>query len=61
MGDPKRRLVAERLSPSAWRPFPVGDAPVLRWNLQGKRYAEDNTCIELEPALGSTFEISRSA
>lgn len=42
-----------------WGPFPVGDAPVHLWNLQGKRYAEDNTCVELEPALGITFEISR--
>ena len=42
-----------------WGPFPVGDAPVRLWNLQGKRYAEDNTCAELEPLLGTTIEISR--
>lgn len=42
-----------------WGPFPVGDAPVHLWNLQGKRYAEDNICAELEPLLGTTFEISR--
>ena len=42
-----------------WGPFPVGDAPVRLWNVQGKRYAEDNTCAELEPLLGVTFEISK--
>ncbi len=42
-----------------WGPFPTGSAPVHLWNLQGKRYAEDNTCVELLPALGITFEISR--
>jgi ureidoglycolate hydrolase len=42
-----------------WGPFPVGPAPVHLWNVQGKRYAEDNRCAELEPQLGVTFEISR--
>ena len=42
-----------------WGPFPLGDAPVHLWNLQGKRYAEDNTCIELGSALDMTFEVSR--
>ncbi|MEP6624348.1 MAG: ureidoglycolate lyase [Acidimicrobiia bacterium] len=42
-----------------WGPFPTGGAPVHLWNLQGKRYTEDNACVELRPALGITFEISR--
>ncbi len=42
-----------------WGPFPTGAAPVHLWNLQGKRYAEDNACVELRSALGITFEISR--
>jgi ureidoglycolate lyase len=41
-----------------WGPFPVGDAPVHLWNVQGKRYTEDNRCADL-PALGqTTFEIT---
>jgi ureidoglycolate hydrolase len=41
-----------------WGPFPVGDAPVHLWNLQGKRYAEDNACADLAELLGVTFEIA---
>ena len=42
-----------------WGPFPLGDAPVRLWNVQGKRYREDNVCVELDPALDITFETSR--
>ena len=42
-----------------WGPFPLGDAPVRLWNVQGKRYREDNACVELDPALDITFETSR--
>ena len=41
-----------------WGPFPVGDAPVHLWNVQGKRYAEDNTCADLVERLGTTIEIA---
>lgn len=40
-----------------WGPFPVGDAPVHLWNVQGKRYAEDNRCADLVALLGATIEI----
>jgi ureidoglycolate hydrolase len=30
-----------------WGPFPVGDAPVNVLNVQGRRYAEDNACVDL--------------
>ena len=39
--------------------FPVGDAPVHLWNVQGKRYAEDNACADLGAQLGATIEIAR--
>jgi hypothetical protein len=42
-----------------WGPFPVGDAPVHLWNVQGKRYAEDNRCAELPALLATTLEITR--
>jgi ureidoglycolate hydrolase len=42
-----------------WGPFPVGDAPVHLWNVQGKRYAEDNRCAELPALVQTTFEITR--
>jgi ureidoglycolate hydrolase len=42
-----------------WGPFPVGDAPVHLWNVQGKRYAEDNACADLVARLGTTIEITR--
>jgi ureidoglycolate hydrolase len=41
-----------------WGPFPVGDAPVHLWNVQGKRYAEDNACAELDTRLHTTLEIT---
>jgi ureidoglycolate hydrolase len=35
-----------------WGPFPVGDRPVTLYNVQGLRYAEDNTMADLAaPAL----------
>jgi ureidoglycolate hydrolase len=35
-----------------WGPFPVGDRPVTLYNVQGLRYAEDNTMVDLAaPAL----------
>jgi ureidoglycolate hydrolase len=30
-----------------WGPFPVGDRPVTLYNVQGLRYAEDNTMVDL--------------
>jgi ureidoglycolate hydrolase len=30
-----------------WGPFPVGDRPVTLYNVQGLRYAEDNTKMDL--------------
>jgi ureidoglycolate hydrolase len=41
-----------------WGPFPLGDASVHLWNVQGKRYAEDNACADLVARLDSTFEIA---
>ena len=42
-----------------WGPFPLGDTPVRFCNVQGKRYREDNACVELDPVLDITFEITR--
>ena len=41
-----------------WGPFPVGDASVHLWNVQGKRYAEDNACADLVVRLDATIEIA---
>jgi len=41
-----------------WGPFPSGDAPVHLWNVQGKRYAEDNACADLVERLDTTLEIA---
>jgi len=41
-----------------WGPFPLGDASVHLWNVQGKRYAEDNACADLVERLGTTLEIA---
>jgi ureidoglycolate hydrolase len=30
-----------------WGPFPLGDRPVTLYNVQGLRYAEDNTKVDL--------------
>lgn len=40
-----------------WGPFPLGDRPVHLWNVQGKRYAEDNRCAELGQRLDARIEI----
>ena len=40
-----------------WGPFPLGDEPVHLWNLQGKRYAEDNRCADLVANLGTVLHI----
>ena len=38
-----------------WGPFPLGDDPVHLFNVQGLRYREDNTSVDLatEPGLGA--------
>lgn len=41
-----------------WGPFPMGDAPVHLWNVQGKRYAEDNRCADLAALGQPSFEIT---
>lgn len=30
-----------------WGPFPVGEQPVHLYNVQGRRYIEDNECVDL--------------
>ena len=42
-----------------WGPFPTGDAPVHLWNVQSKRYTEDNACADLTALLATTLEITR--
>lgn len=46
-----RDVVVLRAGTWHWGPFPVGDEPVRLLNVQGRRYAEDNTCADLG-ALG---------
>ena len=41
-----------------WGPFPLGEASVHLWNVQGKRYAEDNACADLVDRLHTTLEIT---
>ena len=41
-----------------WGPFPMGDAAVHLWNVQGKRYAEDNACADLVARLDAIVEIA---
>jgi hypothetical protein len=36
----------------------VGDASVHLWNVQGKRYAEDNACADLVERLDAVLEIA---
>lgn len=43
-----------------WGPFPVGDAPVHLWNVQGKRYVDDNVCARLDELLGTRLAITRT-
>ena len=40
-----------------WGPFPVGDEPVRMFNVQGKRYAEDNASVDLPARAGAVFEV----
>lgn len=42
-----------------WGPFPTGAVPVRLWNVQGKRYTEDNACADLSALLGTALEITR--
>lgn len=39
-----------------WGPFPIADDQVRLFNVQGLRYAEDNTCIDLA-ALGLDVDV----
>ncbi len=43
---PLDRLVLHR-GTWHWGPFPLGDRPVTLYNVQGLRYAEDNTKVDL--------------
>jgi ureidoglycolate hydrolase len=40
-----------------WGPFPVGPEPVRMFNVQGKRYAEDNAFVDLAATAGAVFEV----
>jgi ureidoglycolate hydrolase len=40
-----------------WGPFPVGTEPVQMFNVQGKRYAEDNASVDLAERAGTVFEV----
>jgi ureidoglycolate hydrolase len=40
-----------------WGPFPVEHDPVRLFNVQGKRYAEDNTRVDLGERIGVVFEV----
>jgi len=41
-----------------WGPFPIEAAPVVRLlNVQGRRYAEDNTSVDLPARAGSVVEV----
>lgn len=40
-----------------WGPFPLGDEPVRLFNVQGKRYAEDNARVDLPQRAGAQFEV----
>jgi ureidoglycolate hydrolase len=40
-----------------WGPFPIGHEPVRMFNVQGKRYAEDNTFVDLADRAGAVFEV----
>jgi ureidoglycolate hydrolase len=42
-----------------WGPFPVGPEPVRMFNVQGKRYAEDNASVDLPARAGAVFEVLR--
>jgi len=40
-----------------WGPFPLGDEPVRLLNVQGRRYAEDNTSVDLAATAGTAVEL----
>lgn len=40
-----------------WGPFPVGAPSVRIFNVQGKRYREDNTHVDLLARAGAVFEV----
>lgn len=40
-----------------WGPFPTGTDPVRMFNVQGKRYAEDNAFVDLAERAGAVFEV----
>ena len=40
-----------------WGPFPIGPEPVRMFNVQGKRYAEDNAFVDLVATAGAVFEV----
>jgi len=42
-----------------WGPFPVGTQAVRMFNVQGKRYAEDNASVDLARRCGAVFEVLR--
>jgi hypothetical protein len=53
--EPLEALVLDR-GTWHWGPFPVADDHVRLFNVQGLRYAEDNTCIDLA-ALGLDVDV----
>ena len=40
-----------------WGPFPLGPEPIRLFNVQGKRYAEDNTRVDLPARTAARFEV----
>jgi ureidoglycolate hydrolase len=40
-----------------WGPFPLGPEAVRLFNVQGRRYAEDNASVELPRATGAVVEV----
>jgi ureidoglycolate hydrolase len=40
-----------------WGPFPIGTEAVRMFNVQGKRYAEDNASVDLAAKAGAVFEV----
>jgi ureidoglycolate hydrolase len=40
-----------------WGPFPLGDEPVRLFNVQGRRYSEDNEYADLAQLAGAVVEV----
>jgi ureidoglycolate hydrolase len=40
-----------------WGPYPVGADPVRLLNVQGRRYAQDNTSVDLAATTGAVVEV----